>query len=160
MGANSLNITSSQLQTARLSRAIGIQQMYVTLSTVAQVMVNNDPAFSTTTSTGNSKNDFSPIAKQQFGVPYKASGEVCTEYQQVCQTWGSVPSSTGSTTGALFNGTEFLGAINDYNGIMMPTLNLIRQATSKEFDKKSRDFIAEANAKGWIMAGSGLTQNS
>ncbi|AAU28744.1 TPA: type IVB secretion system protein DotA [Legionella pneumophila] len=154
MGANSLNITSSQLQTARLSRAIAIQQMYVTLSTVAQVMVNNDPAFSTTTSTGNSKNDFSAIAKQQFGVPYKSSGEVCTEYQQVCQTWGSVPSSTGSTTGVLFNGTEFLGAINDYNGIMMPTLNLIRQATSKEFDKKSRDFIAEANAKGWIMAGS------
>ncbi|MFO8703517.1 hypothetical protein SC603_15750, partial [Legionella pneumophila serogroup 2] len=116
--------------------------------------VNNDLAFSTSTSTGNSKNDFSAIAKQQFGVPYKANGEACTEYQQVCQTWGSVPSSTGSTTDVLFNGTEFLGAINDYNGIMMPTLNLIRQVTSKEFDKKSRDFIAEANAKGWIMAGS------
>ncbi|MFO2767941.1 hypothetical protein SDA67_15200, partial [Legionella pneumophila serogroup 1] len=65
--------------------------------------VNNDLAFSTSTSTGNSKNDFSAIAKQQFGVPYKANGEACTEYQQVCQTWGSVPSSTGSTTGVLFN---------------------------------------------------------
>ncbi|MCK1850936.1 hypothetical protein MXD98_16425, partial [Legionella pneumophila] len=47
--------------------------------TVAQVMVNNDPAFSSTSSTGNSKNDFSAIAKQQFGVPYKASGQVCTD---------------------------------------------------------------------------------
>ncbi|HHL3493647.1 TPA: type IVB secretion system protein DotA [Legionella pneumophila] len=153
MGKN-IKLTSSQLETAQLSRAIAIQQMYVTLSTVAQVMVNNDPAFSTTTSTGNSKNDFSAIAKQQFGVPYKASGEVCTEYQQVCQTWGSVPSSTGSTTGVLFNGTEFLGAINDYNGIMMPTINLIKQSQSDTYDDKSRDFIAEANAKGWIMAGS------
>ncbi|WP_457589309.1 hypothetical protein, partial [Legionella pneumophila] len=26
----------------------------------------------------------------------------------------------GSTPGVLFNGTEFLGAINDYNGIMTP----------------------------------------
>ncbi|HAT8614750.1 TPA: type IVB secretion system protein DotA [Legionella pneumophila] len=151
---NNIKLTSSQLETAQLSRAIAIQQMYVTLSTVAQVMVNNDPAFSSTSSTGNSKNDFSAIAKQQFGVPYKASGQVCTEYQQVCQTWGSIPSSTGSTPGVLFNGTEFLGAINDYNGIMTPTINLLKQAKSSEYDNKSRDFIQEANTKGWIMAGS------
>ncbi len=145
------NITPSQLQTARLSRAIAIQQMYTTLSTVAQVMVNNDPAFSTT---GSSKNDFSPIAKQQFGVPYKANGEACTDYMQICRTWGVVPSSTGSTQGVLFNGTEFLGAINDYNGIMMPTLNLIRQALYDDLAGKSRKFITDANKKGWIMAGS------
>ncbi|HAT2039132.1 TPA: type IVB secretion system protein DotA [Legionella pneumophila] len=153
MGKN-IKLTSSQLETAQLSRAIAIQQMYVTLSTVAQVMVNNDPAFSSTSSTGNSKNDFSDIAKQQFGVPYKASGQPCEKYSDVCQTWGSTTSSSGSTAGVLFNGTEFLGAINDYNGIMTPTINLLKQSQSDEYDVKSRDFIQEANTKGWIMAGS------
>lgn len=149
-----INLNSSELKTAQLSRAIAIQQMYVTLSTVAQVMVNNDPAFSTTSSTGNSKNDFSDIAKQQFGVPYKASGQPCEIYSDVCQTWGAATSSSGSTPGVLFNGTEFLGAINDYNGIMTPTVNLLKQKDALADDDTSRKFIAEANAKGWIMAGS------
>lgn len=150
-----ISLSSSELDTARLSRAIAIQQMYVTLSSVAQIMINNDPAFSTTTNTGTTNNNFSKIAKQQFGIPYTRGGQPCTIYNQVCETWGASTSDTGtSSAGVLFNGAEFLGAVNDYNGIMMPTLNLLNQALIEKNDGSSRAFIAEANAKGWIMAGS------
>ncbi len=45
---NAIVLNSSELQTAQMARAIAIQQMYLVLSPVAQIMVNNDPAFSTT----------------------------------------------------------------------------------------------------------------
>ncbi|MFW2540980.1 hypothetical protein, partial [Legionella sp. ST3F1] len=37
------SITASELQTAQSSRAIAIQQLYIDLSAVAQVMIGNDP---------------------------------------------------------------------------------------------------------------------
>lgn len=147
-----INVTSSQYQTAQMSRAIAIQQMYLDLSAVAQVMVNNDPALASRSS--NQATPYSLVATQQFGVPYKTTGEICSRYSQICQIWGPLATPSGNGGGVLFNGTEFLGAINDYNGIMMPTLNLLKQAKEVNNAKDSRAFIANATAQGWMMAGS------
>lgn len=148
------NITSSQLETAQMSRAIAIQQMYLDLSSVAQVMVNNDPAYSTSSNPNAGNSDYSLVATQQFGVPYTAQGTVCLNYDKKCEIWGPLSTPSGTNGGVLFNGTEFLGAINDYNGIMMPTLNLIKQTADAANANKSRDFIANATTQGWMMAGS------
>lgn len=139
-------LTSSQLQTAQLSRAIAIQQMYVDLSLVAQTMIGNDPNF-----TSNTPNEttFSPIAIEQFGVPYTAVGAICSTQSGGCTTWGPVNNSGG----VLFNGTEFAGAILDYNGVMKPTLSLINEIKTNANTGSSRAFIAQANTQGWIMAG-------
>ncbi len=148
------NITSSELQTAQLSRAIAIQQMYNDLGMIAQVMVNNSPTIGTPSQPYNAKNNFSLVATQQFGVPYTANGSVCSIYSQTCTTWGISPGSTAGGSGLLFNGTEFQGALSDYNGIMMPTLNLLQQASNASNANNSRQFITQATQQGWMMAGS------
>lgn len=147
-------ITSSELETAQMSRAIAIQQMYNDLSMITQVMVNNSPSIGIPTNPNSTTKNFSLVATQQFGVPYTINGAVCTDYSQTCTTWGPSPGSQGTNNGVLFNGTEFQGALSDYNGIMMPTLNLLKQSKDAADANKSRAFIAQANAQGWMMAGS------
>ncbi len=153
--ASSLGVTGSQFKTAQMSRAIAIQQMYVDLTSVAQVIINNNPAITPTATSGSSTttsttNNFSLIAREQFGVPLTASGTICNTYNDKCVIWG--PLTAGS--GVLFNGTEFQGAISDYNGIMTPTLNLMNIANQSTNETNTRAFINEATNKGWIMAGS------
>lgn len=143
---------SADLETARISRAIAIQQMYLDLSSVAQVMVNNNPIMNPSTS-GNTAANFSSAARQQFGVPYMANGGMCKSQQDGCVTWGSV-NNTGSNSGILFNGTEFQGAIADYNGIMMPTVRMLQAIANNENTKNSRAFIEKSLQEGWMMAGS------
>ncbi|MFA5959989.1 MAG: type IVB secretion system protein DotA [Tatlockia sp.] len=151
------NVNSTELQTAKMSRAIAIQQMYIDLSSVAEVMVNNDPAInpnkSTNTGTTTQNTNYSPIAVEQFGVPYLTSGTACSLVTPTCMMWGRDPLST-NTSSPIFGGTEFQGAIADYNGIMLPTLNLFSQATSNQGANNQRAFIDQANAQGWILAGS------
>ncbi|MDP3269006.1 MAG: type IVB secretion system protein DotA [Legionella sp.] len=151
------NITSSQLETAQMSRAIAVQQMYMDLASVAQIIINNAPTFSTinNSNSGNSPNkNFSSAAIQQFGVPYTANGTICTNYKDNCVIWGPLATTSGSASGALFSGSEFQGAIADYNSIMRPTLNLIKARLDAKSANDARKFIAQANAQGWIMAGS------
>jgi defect-in-organelle-trafficking protein DotA len=148
-------LTESQLETAQMSRAIAIQQMYITLSSVAQVIVNNDPNLASNNNNATpSDSNFSSVAKQQFGVPYTANGAICNSYSENCELWGPAPTQPGINSGVLFSGTEFLGAITDYNAIMMPTINLIRQAGQATNDDKSREFIKKSTNQGWILAGS------
>lgn len=151
------NITASQIKMAQMSRAIAIQQMYVDFTSVAQVMVNNDPALTpsanNTSNNGTQNNNYSLIAREQFGVPYTAAGTICSSYADNCVIWGPLSSGSNSGGGVLFNGTEFQGAITDYNSIMTPTLNLIRMAADAANANKSREFIADATSQGWILAG-------
>lgn len=147
-----VSVSGSEMETAKMSRAIAIQQMYMDLSTIAQVMVNNDPDFSSS-SAKLTNMPYSLVANQQFGVPYTSGGLVCENYSQVCQIWGPLAASSNTNSGVLFNGTEFLGAINDYNGIMMPTLNLIQQNKNAKSAQSARTFIANASTQGWMMAG-------
>lgn len=144
-------LSSSEFETINASRAIAIQQMYLDLSSVAQIIINNDPQIVVPMG-GVSSSDYSKIAKQEFGVPYTKNGALCQQYSDICMMWGS--STMGSAGGILFNGTEFQGAMNNYNSIMFPALNLIKQAKNNEQAGQARAFIAQANRQGWIMAGS------
>lgn len=144
------SITSGDIETAKMSRAIALQQVYMDLQTVAQTMVNNDPQFRSTPQTSTAKN-YSNIAVQQFGVPTTQGGTICANGSTSnCILWGQANKSTGT----LLNGTEFAGALADYNGIMMPTLNLARIAQNSGQANAARAFINKATANGWIMAGS------
>jgi len=151
---NISSITKSELKTVELSRAIAIQQMYMDLYSVSQIMVNNDPTINPPTGPG-AKEQFSIAATQQYGVPYLASGVPCLDPNSQCILWGSDPSSNSAP---LFNGTEFLGAITDYAGIMLPTLNLVKQAENSQSANKDREFIDQASSQGWLLAGSYFIQ--
>lgn len=155
VGANTtidgVSLSPDELQTTKMSRAIAIQQMYVDLSTVARVIVNNSPSMSANNNNNddNSNPPFSAVATLQFGVPYTQNSTICTIYGNGCFLWGAA----SGTTAVLLNGTEFLNALNDYNGVMMPTLNLLRQMQDATDAASSRSFIAAASNQGWIMAG-------
>ena len=153
--ANIPTLTPSDLQTASMSRAIAIEQMYMDLSTVAQSLVSNDPLFGPKQSNPNPNdtNNLPPFASQQLGFPLTTTGTVCVDNTTptTCILWGGIPSWGG---GALLNGTEFQGALQDYNGIMLPTLNLVAQSNNAVTANASREFISTASSSGWIMAGS------
>ncbi|MFI4918343.1 MAG: type IVB secretion system protein DotA [Legionellales bacterium] len=156
------NLSSSEFATAKMSRAIAIQQVYQDMTAVAQIMVSNDPQLNAV-NTRNATNMPTPAAtwaNQQFGVPYTLQGasggssSVCPNTSNgSCQGWGPVPSGSSQNTNVLFSGTEFAGSISDYNGIMMPTLNLIAQSNSSQSANQSRNFITGASSQGWMMAG-------
>ncbi len=153
--SSTVTLSASDLETAKLSRAIALQQMYVDLALVTQTMVGNDPLFNP--SSTPSTNNCSTSAMQQFGIPYDSSGGSCASTSsdnQTCTSWGPDPSlSTCPSGGALFNGTEFAGSVGDYNGVIQPTLSLINTIGQTQNGSNSRGFIAEANAQGWMMAG-------
>lgn len=151
-----VTLTKDELSTVQMSRAIAIQQMYVDLASLAQTIIGNAPALSTNNS-NNSNSKTTPfipgLANQQLGVPYTQNSTVCTTYdfEKGCYLWGPAAGSNGG--GTLLNGTEFLNAMNDYNGVMMPTLNLLVQMNDANSAKNARSFITTASNQGWIMAG-------
>jgi len=159
---------AGEIDTMKKSRAIAVQQLYMDLSTIAQIMVNNNPgltlqsgAVNTGTPTGISafsgaqsgplSNPATPLAQQPFGVPLLNTGQPCTKSIPECTGWGNDGTDNGT---ALFNGTEFQGAISDYNAIMLPTLNLVNQANNSKAANAQRQFIKGAQEQGWIVAGS------
>jgi defect-in-organelle-trafficking protein DotA len=144
------SITSSDIETAKMSRAIAVQQVYMDLQIVAQNMVSNDPQFDETPQTSTTSN-YSDIAVSQFGVPTTQQGVICTNGStKNCTVWGQATKSTST----LLNGTELSGAVSDYNGIMFPTLNLATISKDSGTANAARAFITQANSSGWIMAGS------
>lgn len=161
---NISGLSTGDMQTAKMSRAIAIQQMYQDLTDIAQVAVNNDPQLTPPTGSSPSpigsnvvvapseNNYASTVAQEQFGVPYMSSGIPCTIPSTSCVTWGTDP--TSGTSAPIYNGTEFQNAIADYNGIMAPTLNLYSQSQDSDTANKQRAFIQAATNQGWIMAGS------
>ena len=152
--SNITSITDNDKKTASLARVTAIQQMYLDLQTVAQAMVNNDPGLAKSNGQNNSGTaNYSAMAAEQFGVPQSVSGTTCASNQTPnCILWGAAGGDSNSTP--LFNGTEFQGAIQDYNGIMLPTLNLVAQSQNSTAANNGRAFIQTANSQGWIMAGS------
>lgn len=153
-GDDKIKLTSDELSTALMSRAIAIQQMYMAISTqITQLMVSNDPQLNNNETNPNAPNTaFAYFARSQFGVPYSANGDICNKFDENCAKWGMV-SGTGTNKTILFSGTEFQGAVKDYNGVMQPTLKLIQDAKDAKNANASREFIQKANTQGWIMAG-------
>ena len=146
------NLTPSDIATANMSRAIAVQQMFVDLGLVAQTMVNNDPQIGPSSASSSPPADGLSVAKQPFGVPMPVgSNDACVNSDDTnCTLWG-IPSGGGAP---LFNGTEFQGAVTDYNGIMLPTLTLVQEAVQTAGANDTRKFIQTATTQGWLMAGS------
>ncbi|STX29845.1 DotA [Legionella beliardensis] len=148
------SLTPSQQQTVTMSRAMAVQQLYNDLAIVAQVMVNNDPQLNSNPGSGSTNTNTtpaSPVASQQYGVPYVSSGTACTTKNDTCTAWG--PDSSSSTS-PIFSGTEFQNSIADYTGIMTPSLNLANSKVQDNIQKAQQGFIQQANSQGWMMAGS------
>ncbi|MCC5791855.1 MAG: type IVB secretion system protein DotA [Legionellaceae bacterium] len=147
-----LGLNAGDLQTVMMSRAIAVQQMYVSLTNVSRQIVDNIPGV------GSSMDDtdeqpVSIVARQPFGVPLNSAGEICGTEEANCISWG-MPGAGTAGKAPIFSGTEFQGAISDYNAVMGPALTLMSQAGDQQNAKKSRAFIDKAREQGWIMAGS------
>ena len=144
---------TSGLDTTKLARATAIQQMYINLSMTANIMVRNNPALNPSTNPSNGA-PFAPFASNQFGIPISTNGTACPPATlgasgSNCVGWG-----TSGAGAALFNGTQFQGAIAAYNAIMLPPLNLISQAKNSTNANGQRAFIQKAISDGWMLAGS------
>jgi defect-in-organelle-trafficking protein DotA len=155
--ASQLGVSEQDAAVMENSRAIAVQQMYSDLTPVAQSMVQNDlTLYSTTAITCNSAggvacyfNTSSYTPSAPFGVPATDSDSfACSGLNSpYCTTWIS-PQSGFSP---LLNGTELWGAVEDYNSIMEPTLNAEENTSTIE---STTGFIDNAEAQGWILAGS------
>src|SRR3990167_9526997 len=141
-------LSCSDIDTIRQSRAVAIQQMYSDLTPVALEMVSNNP-YITNSKAGS--NDLNPAAKYQFGVPLMESGVVCNGANTSCTNWGPSPSLIQPT---LLTGYEFQDAMIDYDGIMLPSLNMVNSMKSAHYTNNLREFISGSEEEGWIMAGS------
>ena len=155
--------TDSQADTTEmisLSRATAIQQMYFDYQAVAQAMVNNDPEIVPPSNNSTSLPACPPQATNVFGIPYSSNSAMpCAANATDCVLWQGGPvcsnsKATNKFATPIFNGTELQNGIADYNGVMMPTLNLITQLQTAKSASQARAFIAKAKSQGWLSAGS------
>ncbi len=147
-----INLSCSDQDMTRQSRAIAIQQVYSDLIPVANAMIDNDPQINTKLVVSG-LNQYNSVALNQFGVPYMNSGSApCSSPDQNCTGWG--PDKNASNQTLILTGFEFQNALADYNGIMLPALNLKQSLDSDNDTNKLKNFISESEQRGWIMAGS------
>lgn len=140
---------SADTQLINMSRATAIQQMYMDYSMVAQTIVDNVPDLTSAVST-TTKAAYPDLALYAFGVPMDANGNPCITTSTSCNRWGQ----DNANSAILLTGTEFQNGIADYNAIMAPALNLQKQAAGASNLTKSRKFIQDTKAQGWLSAGS------
>lgn len=145
----------AELESLTMSRPIALQQMYSSLALTAQSMVNNDPQLNNmaSSSTSSTSSNFSTIAIQEYGVPYTSTGTQCTSSANNCMGWG-VDQTVSPPTATLLTGTEFSAAIEDYNAVMMPTVNLVSELNNASQETSARSFISSSESQGWMTAGS------
>lgn len=153
-------LTPGEAKTALSARATAIQQMYSDLLSVAQIIINNDAQLTPPTPASNPPKPLVPGAPtpplpvpavQPFGMPMTTAGQPCTTSSSSCTAWGA---SAGNAGAALLTGTELQAAVLDYTGVMTPTLELMAQGAYNVSTTASKQFIQNAEAKGWLMAGS------
>jgi len=160
--SGSTTLSCSDIDITRQSRAVAIQQMYSDLTPVAVEMVSNDPEITVPPSGTTSK--YSTVAKNQFGMPMlNGSTTPCNKPSKDCGNWGPVDEA-GATKTVVLSGYELQNALMDYNGIMLPALNLANNMTTSGGDPVNtakakamnnvRKFIKVSEERGWIMAGS------
>ncbi len=144
-------ISADEVETLNASRPIAVQQMYVDLLSTATSMVNNDLEIKPNTSS-NPNTRYSTIAQYQYGIPVMSdTQEACQGASDKCSMW--LPAPEGKTQTYIFSGMEFNTALNDYNSIMLPVLNLETQNSNAELSNKQHEFIDDAKSYGWIMSG-------
>jgi defect-in-organelle-trafficking protein DotA len=172
-------LTSSEMDSSKKARTIAMQQMFNTLTSVAQSMVNNDPQLNTTLTcskdspcaSAHPENEALSIAKDPLGVAVTIDGGEC-QAKNNCKAWGNNPvETTGQDGTVLLTGQELQGAVQDYYGLMLATLNaaeggvacvsaskaggagtnILGQSEGNSCDTKA--FMAQARSQGWLMAG-------
>ncbi|OYV55540.1 MAG: hypothetical protein B7X00_00620, partial [Legionella sp. 21-45-4] len=121
-------LSSEQEQVISSSRSLAVSQLYTTLSLLAQNVVNNDPQVNTNANPGGAS-QANPAAVLQYGVLYTGEYAQCTSPSQQCPNWGADTSMIGIPV--LLQGMEFLNALNAYNAVMAPILNLQEQADAQ-----------------------------
>lgn len=147
-------MTTEEQNTLSKSRAAALMTLYNNLLPIANVIVKNNPALG-----APPKNNqiapiyFSDTAIKGFGIPFSDKGGPCKDSNDACTNWGSA-GGTGVAASWILSGVQFMNAVQSYNAIMAPTLNLQKQVNEKTDIKTARAFIKEANAQGWLMAGS------
>lgn len=142
-------LSDTDISALRQSRAIALQQMYATLSTMALQMVNNNPQINMSINS-NQAQDASFVASAQFGVALNQNRIACQEWNRQCSAWGPVGNRN---TALLLNGGEFNAAVLSYNSLMSPVLNLIGQYKNQKKATSLRSFIRKSEQDGWIFAG-------
>lgn len=150
--ASSTTLSCSDVDTIRQARAVAVQQMYTDLTSVAEQMVENDPQIYTSSSDDTSSY-YSTVARNQFGIPMLSDGSTsCSAPSSSCTNWGA---QTGVTNqNVIFSGFELQNAMLDYDGIMLPSLNMVSELSSGDQANQLRAFIKGSEEVGWIMAGS------
>ncbi len=144
------SMTTTDMDVVKLTRGMAVQQMYTSLATTAELMVNNDPQINL--NKASNTNNASLVAVDQFGVPLNGS-VLCQSGSDSCTSWGAGP-KTSASIAVLLQGTEFQGAMADYNTMMAPTLKLMSEAQNATTANNIREFLKTAEETGWIMAGS------
>ncbi|MDF1758539.1 MAG: type IVB secretion system protein DotA [Legionellaceae bacterium] len=155
----SSTLSCSDADTTKQTRAVALQQMFDDLTPAAMSMVDNCPYFKPSTtetaygSTSNSDTEetYNDYATDQFGVPMKDTGTPCDGPSSSCTNWG--PDDKSSAQAMLFTGFEIQNAISDYNGVMLPALNLTSDLSDASSANDLRNFIKGSEEEGWIMAG-------
>lgn len=156
--ASELGVSTQDAAVMENTRAIAVQQIFSDLTPVGQNMVQNDlTLFTTSAITCNSQggqvcyfNTTPYTPSSPFGVPAAEGNNFdCDGINgpTPCTQW--VSPQTGFSP--LLNGTELWGSVEDYNSIMEPTLNAMDNTSTVA---QATSFIDNAEAQGWIMAGS------
>lgn len=149
--SSSTTLSCSDVDTTRQSRAVAVQQMYSDLTSTAVEMIDNDPQITPRTGDTDS-NNYSIVARNQFGIPLLENGQPCGGPSEQCVSWGPQTGDNINQTLA-FTGFEFQDSILDYNGIMLPALTLQKQQQDSDSANKLKSFIQGSEEQGWIMAG-------
>jgi defect in organelle trafficking protein DotA len=134
-------LTQSEMDSLSYSRSIAIQQMIGFLETPARAMVDNDPQINKYLREGDA---VSKVAYSQYGVALSDNMKPCNT-RDSCTQWGS---SNNTNQTVLFAGNEIFNAINAYQGLMQPVLNLLSNGSNTNFQ-----FIQKAKKNGWFFAG-------
>lgn len=160
--ANNPNAASCPQQLAT-GRSLAIQQMYMDLQSIAQTIVQNIALnFTPQATTGLSVPSNWPCCSypgstiSNFGYALDQNGNFCASPNQNCYYWGV---SAGSGSSPILQGTQFLDAVNDYNGVMTPIIQSFNPTSfNSSDDSQTRaqfdQLMLQMQAQGWIVAGS------
>lgn len=159
-GQADTTLNNSETSAVKNSRTIAVHQLYTAILTVSLPIVNNAPYFNRTIDCTQVYCADSTYARFYYGYPLMGSGAVGCEsrgtsgisYEDTtaCTSWGTMYEQS-----TILGGKELQDAVAAYNGIMLPTLTLedLNHGDTKDNYKNHREFINDANAKGWLMAG-------
>jgi defect-in-organelle-trafficking protein DotA len=167
-------LTSSELKTLSNSRAIAMNQLYISLERTAQKIMQNAPKFNQYIDCKSDTPCVDPETAQfHYGVPLtlqlakcKATANPYNNYNSktnsfradegggyrsdACLSWDLIG---GATEEVLLRGNELKDALAAYNGMMSASLFIVSQSENSADYNKQRAFIRKSENQGWLLAG-------